>query len=74
MVLLYELILYLISARLSIITVFILCRYVPHACVDILSWVLGNSACNLRVTHKVRHDYVYIVLLLFMTVIMILIL
>ena len=30
-------------------------------CVDIFSWVLGNSACNLRVTHKVRHNYVYIV-------------
>ena len=30
-------------------------------CVDIFSWVRGNSACNLRVTHKVRHNYVYIV-------------
>ena len=33
-------------------------------CVDIFSWVLGNSACNLRVTHKVRNNYVYIVFII----------
>ena len=33
-------------------------------CVDIFSWVLGNPACNLRVTHKVRNNYVYIVFII----------
>ena len=38
-------------------------------CVDIFSWVLGNY---ITLVSQVRNNYVYIVLLLFMTVIMIL--